>query len=230
MRNLLVLILAIYHIPAFAQGGDMVFNVKKQTSQVSVYPVADALYKNVSKKFTLVNPGNKRIDSIIFTEGTILRKDSFIAVKPAKTGTGMLKIYTRGTNGKSELAFVKEYAVRTFAEPKPNVDGVCNDSAIHRLKVVSQGYINVPKSNDKELKRISHPVLSFQLQIADKGSMDTIKATGNRLTFDMRDRIDHLPDGSAIQISNIKYLLDGDTFIIREPLRIYLFNDKVNKF
>ncbi len=230
MHRLLTILAIVFYIPAFAQGGDTVFKVKKQSGAVSVYPVVDVLYKNVSKKLKLINPGLKRIDSIIFTEGTILRKDSFFAIKPTKTGTGILKIYTRNANGKSELAYVQEFAVRTFAEPKPNVDGVGNDSAIHRMKVVAQGYVNVPKTADKDLKRISHPVLSFQMQTTEKGKMDTLKASGNRMTYEMRDRIDHLPDGSSILLSNIKYLLDGDTFIIREPLRIFLFNDKVNKF
>lgn len=230
MKQLVILIALIIPILAFAQGGDTVFTVKKQSSAIAISPAVDVLYKNVSKKFKLsIKPGT-RIDSILFTEGTILRKDSFFAIKPAKTGTGMLKIYIRGGDGKPTLALVKEFAVRTFAEPKPNLDGVDNDSAIYQMKVVAQGYVNVPVNNVKELKRVSHPVLSFQMQTIDKGKLDTMTATGNRMTFEMRDHIDHLQDGNVIQISNIKYLLDGDTFIIREPLRVYLLSDKVNKF
>ncbi|HLP20382.1 MAG TPA: hypothetical protein VK174_08775 [Chitinophagales bacterium] len=184
----------------------------------------------MSKKFTIKKSDATVIDTIVFTEGSILRKDSVFAIKPSKTGTGMLKIYAHVGNGKRTLALVQEYAVRTFAEPKPNVDGVNNDSSIHRMKVVAQGYVNVPKTNDPDLKRVSHPVLSFQMQTSGRGTMDTLKAIGNRMTFEMRDRIDKMQDGNVIQISNIKYLLDGDTFIIREPLRVYLINDKINKF
>ncbi len=217
-------------IAAFAQSGDTVFTVKKPAASISVSPAAEVLYKNVSKKFILHRPDGLKIDSIVFSKGTILRKDSAFAVKALKTGTGLLKIYTKDANGKSELVFVKEFAVRTFAEPKPNLDGVESDSAIYQLKVIAQGYVNVPVNTDEALKGISHKVLSFEMQEADKGKMDTLKAGGNRLTYEMRDRIDHMQDGNTIEISNIKYLMDGDTFIIRKPLRVYLLTGKATKF
>ena len=188
------------------------------------------LYKDVFKKFTLVKSEGTIIDSIIFAYGKVIRKDSVFAIKPLRTGTGLLNIYAHVAGGKPVLALVQEFAVRTFAEPKPNVDGVDNDSAIHRMKVVAQGYVNVPMNNDPDLKRISHKVVSFEMQTASKGSMDTIKATGNRMTYEMRDRIDKMQDGNVIQITNIKYLFSEDTFIIKQPLRVYLLNDKINKF
>ncbi len=215
---------------AFSQSGDTVFTVKMSKVSVSITPLTDLLYKDVFKKFTLVKSEGTIIDSIVFAYGKVIRKDSVFAVKPLRTGTGLLNIYAHVAGGKPVLAMVQEFAVRTFAEPKPNVDGVDNDSAIHRMKVVAQGYVNVPMNNDPDLKRISHKVVSFEMQTASKGSMDTLKATGNRMTYEMRDRIDKMQDGNVIQISNVKYLFSEDTFIIKQPLRVYLLNDKINKF
>lgn len=230
MRKLITILILVAPVLAFSQSGDTVFTVKLPTVSVSVLPLTDVLYKNVSKKFTIVKSAATKIDSIVFTEGTILRKDSVFVIKPTKTGTGLLKIYASIAGGKPKLALAQEFAVRIFAEPKPNVDGVDNDSAIHRMKVVAQGYVNVPVNNDPDLKRVSHKVLSFEMQTAGKGNMDTLKATGNRMTYEMRDRIDKMADGNVIQISNIKYLMNEDTFIIKQPLRVYLLNDKINKF
>jgi hypothetical protein len=225
-----ILLILVAPVLAFSQSGDTVFTVKMKPVIVSIVPVVNELYKNVSKKFTLVKPADVIIDTIIFSEGSILRKDSVFAIKPSKTGTGMLKIYAHAEGGKPKLALVKEFAVGTFAEPKPNIDGVDNDSAVHRMRVVAQGYVNVPATNDPNLKRVSHKVLSFEMQAAKQGTMDTLKATGNRMTYEMRDRIDKMQDGNVIQLSNIKYLLNGDTFIIRQPLRVYLLDDKITKF
>lgn len=229
--NTIYLILSLSApVLTFAQGGDTVFTVMAAKPTVSISPAIDMLYKNVSKKFVLRKGNNTIVDTIVFTGGTVVRRDSVFAVRPGNTGTGMLKIYAHANGGKRVLALVKEFAVYTFAEPRPNVDGVNNDSAIHRMKVVAQGYVNVPKNNDPDLKRVSHPVLSFQLVTGGRGRTDTLTATGNRMTYEMRDRIDKMQDGNLIQINNIRYLLDGDTFIIREPLRISLINDSVNKF
>src|SRR5207253_605737 len=126
-------------------------------------PNADVLYKNVSKKFILKKSEATIIDTILFSEGTVIRKDSVFVIKPSKTGTGMLKIFVQSIYGKPVLALVKEFAVKTFMEPKPNVDGVDCDSFIHRMKVVAQGYVNVPQNNDPGLKRVSHKVLSFEM-------------------------------------------------------------------
>lgn len=229
-HSLLTFLILVAPVLAFSQSGDTVFTVKMKPVSVSISPVTDELYKNVSKKFTLVKSPDVLIDTIIFKEGTILRKDSVFAIKPSKTGTGLLKIYAHVPGGKPKLALAKEFAVSAFAEPKPNIDGVDNDSAIHQMKVTVQGYVNVPINNDKNLKRVSHPVLSFEMQVANRGAVDTMKATGNRMSLEMRNRIDKMQDGNVIQIANIKYLVNQDTFIIRQPLRVYLLNDVINKF
>jgi len=146
---------------AFSQSGDTVFTVKMPKVSVSITPLTDLLYKDVFKKFTLVKSEGTTIDSIVFAYGKVIRKDSVFAIKPLRTGTGLLNIYAHVAGGKPVLALVQEFAVRTFAEPKPNVDGVDNDSAIHRMKVVAQGYVNVPMNNDPDLKKVSQKVFSF---------------------------------------------------------------------
>jgi hypothetical protein len=230
MKKLITILILVAPVLAFSQSGDTVFTVKLPTATVSILPEVEVLYKNVSKKFALVKSAATKIDTVVFTEGTILRKDSVFAIKPTKIGTGLLKIYASVGDGKPKLALVKEFAVRTFTEPKPNVDGVNNDSAIHRMKVVAQGYVNVPMKSDPALKRISYKVSSFEMQTSGNGKMETLKTTGNRMTYEMRDRIDHLQDGNIIQVTNIKYLIGEDTFVIKEPLRISLLDDKINKF
>jgi|ERR1043165_1625557 hypothetical protein len=226
----ILFLIMVAPVLALAQGGDTVFTVKQAKASVSISPKVDALYKNVSKKFVLTKPEGTVIDTIVFSEGSTMRKDSLFLIKPSKTGTGMLKIYGHAGGGKRQLLLVKEFAVNTFAEPKPNLDGVDSDSAIHRMKAVAQGYVNVPMNNDPALKRLSHKVLSFEMQSTGNGRMDTLKATGNRMTYEMRDRVDKMQDGNLIQISNIRYLINEDTFVIRQPLRISLLNDKINKF
>jgi hypothetical protein len=230
MQKLITILILLLPVLAFTQSGDTVFTVKKPTVSVSITPVTDLLYKNVSRKFTLIKSVSTVIDSIEFTEGTVLRKDSVFVVKPSKTGTGLLKIYAHVGNNKPTLALAMEFAVRTFAEPKPNLDGVDCDSAIHLMKVLGQGYVNVPINTDPSLKRISYKVVSFDMQISGKGITETFQATGNRITTEMRKRIDTMEDGNVIQITNIRYLIGEDTFIIKQPLRVSIITDKINKF
>ena len=230
MKKLIVILILVAPVLAFAQSQDTVFTVKKPAVKISVLPVTDLLYKNVSKKFTLQKSESTLIDSIEFTEGSILRKDSVFVVKPSKTGTGLLKIYAHTGSNKPTLALAMEFAVRNFTEPNPNLDGVESDSAIHLMKVLGQGYVNVPINSDPSLKRISYQVASFEMEVSGKGITETLKATGNRITNEMRKRIDAMEDGNVIQIANIRYLIGEDTFIIKKPLRVSVLTDKINKF
>jgi hypothetical protein len=231
MKFLLQAVFNMVVVLAFTQSRDTsVFTVKAPATSVSVLPATDFLYKDMTRRFKLVKPAATNIDTIIFLEGTAQVKDSFLFIKPAKSKTAMLKIYVKGAGGKSVLAYVKEFEVRKFIEPKPNLDGVNCDSAIYKEKVIAQGYINVPINPDEALKRISHKIVSFEMGATAKGKVDTLKVSGNRLNYAMKDKIDSLQDGSVIEIKNIKYKMADDTFTIAQPLRIYLINDPVNKF
>ena len=90
--------------------------------------------------------------------------------------------------------------------------------------------MNVPINSDPSLKRISYQVASFEMEVSGKGITETLKATGNRITNEMRKRIDAMEDGNVIQIANIRYRIGEDTFIIKKPLRVSLLTDKINKF
>lgn len=226
------LVIAVLAIPVLvlAQSRDTVFTVKAPVSNIKLLPETDMLYKDITRKFKLDMPTGTVIDTVIFAGGEVRGKDSILYVKPIQTKTVMLKVYQKLPSGKSVLALVKEFNSVKFEEPRPNVDGVSSDSMIHRMKVVAQGYVHMPVSTDPALKKISHPVVSFEMWDYSQGKEDVLKAEGNRMTYDMRDRIDKMGDGAVIEIQNIKYLVSSDTLTYRPPLRVYLVNDNINKF
>ncbi len=223
--SLLVLMMPFF---ALAQGGEPVFKVK--ADGLKLFPETQTLYQNISQRFKLTGTGLSSIDTVIFAGGTARWKDSMLVLKPTKSKTVLLKIYGKAVEGQKPLLLMNEFFVQKFVEPKPNVDGVDNDSVIHRMKVVAQGYVNVPIKPDKELKRYSYKVLSFQLQTSRIGIIDTFKANSNRMTYAMRDAIDKMSDGSVIQVNNIRYIMGYDTFTIEQPLRVYIRNDTIVKF
>ncbi len=230
VKRILSILVLVMPVLAFAQSRDTVFTVKAPVSAIKLLPETDVLYQNTSKRFHIVKPSSTVIDTIIFEGGIVKINDSVFTLKPTKSKTVLLKIYEKLANGKSSLALVKEFSSQKFMEPKPNVDGVDNDSAIHRMKVVAQGYVNVPVRPDKELKRASYKVLSFEMESASNGKINTLKTKGNRMSYEMRDVLDKMSDGGAFQINNIRYLVQEDTFTIQQPLRVYIINDSINKF
>ncbi len=230
VKRIFSILVLVMPVLALAQSRDTVFTVKAAPSVVKLLPETNTLYQDLSKRFRLVKSSTVVIDTVIFEGGTVQVKDSLIILKPTKSKTVLLKIYEKQPGGRSALALVKEFYVQKFIEPKPNVDGVNCDSAIHRMKVVAQGYVNVPIRPDKELKRISYKVLSFEMESASNGKINTLKTNGNRMNFEMKDVIDKMGDGGAFQVNNIKYLVQEDTFTIQQPLRVYIINDTINKF
>lgn len=215
---------------ARAQSRDTVFTVKLAISGVKLVPETDLLYKDITKKFKVVYLEGTVIDSVEFVGGELKRSDSILYLKPTQSKTVMLKVYEKLPNGKRVLSLVKEFNSVKFQEPRPNVDGVSADSMIHRLKVVAQGYVNMPMNPDPALKRISYPVVYFEMWDYSQGKQDVLKANGSRMTYEMRDRIDKMDDGGVIEIQNIKYMVSNDTLTYRQPIRVYLVNDKINKF
>lgn len=228
MLKQLCLFLIMLPVSVLAQTGDTVFTVKAKNTAITLSPETNVLYTGITKRLILQIPEGVEIDTITFTEGRVMRTDSVLSLKSIKGKTALLKIYTRSTDGKRKLSLLKEFSVQKFQHPKPNLDGVDNDSVIHRMRVVVQGYLSVPLRSEPELKRISYPILSYEYYDTQKN--DTLPGRGNRLTYTMRDRIDEKQDGSIIEIRNITYLNGMDTFTILQPLRVVLIDDKINKF
>ncbi len=226
------LLAAIIFIPVlvFSQNRDTVFNVKAVSSGIKLVPETDILYKDISKKFKIIKSATTKIDTIIFEGGTVRIKDSIIVLKATKSKTVLLKIYEKQTGGKSVLALVKEFQVIKKIDPLPNLDGVGNDSAIHRIRAVDMGYLYLPSNPDPLFKtKSSYKVVSFNVQIVNNGNMDTLTTTGNRMSFKMRDAIDKMQDGNVLQFNNIRYQIESDT-LIAPPFRVYLINDSITKF
>lgn len=228
MKKCVCVFWLIFPLCVIAQVSDTVFVVKAKNTAITLSPETNVLYSGITKRFILQIPEGVQIDTIVFTEGRVSLTDSVLSIKSTKGKAALLKIYTRTTEGKRKLSVVKEFSIQKFQHPKPNLDGVESDSAIHRMRVVVQGYLSVPLRTEPELKRISYPILSFAFY--DTQTNDTMQAKGNRLTYTMRDRIDEKPDGSIIEIRNITYLNGMDTFTIKQPLRVVLIDDKINKF
>ncbi len=215
---------------AQAQGGDSVFIVKAPDGMVKLSPETDELYKNINSRFKLICAAGVQLDSVYFNGGSAVLRDSQLVLKATKLQTALLKLYKKLPDGKSRLVLVKQFSVKTFREPAPNLDGVSNDSAIYSMKAVAQGFVNVPISTEEALKRISYPVVSFRMESVQNGVMDTLSATGNKLTYAMKDKVDHLPDGSTLNITAIRYVVRGDTLTLSRTLRVYIINDKIQKF
>ena len=215
---------------AQAQGGDSVFIVKAPNEMVQLSPSSNIIYRNLNNYFKVIQEADVQADSVAFSLGKATLKNNQLILKPIKGPTAVLKIYRHLPDGKSTIALVKQFEVRSFQEPKPNLDGVCSDSAIYGMKAVAQGFVNVPVSTEEALKRISYPIVGFGMETVTGGTVDTLSSTGNKLTYAMKDKIDKLPDGSVLNITNIRYVVNGDTLTMQQPLRVYIINDKVQKF
>ncbi len=232
VKNILIAFLVTGSILCRAQvgteGDSAVFRVKKPAgSTIKLLPETDVLYKNYPRKFKLIKPAGFNMDSVEFREGSVKLTDSTIAIRPTKFNTALLKIYEKTESGRS-LAYMKEFRVINLPAPKPNLDGVGNDSIIPRMKAVAMGNLYVPSETDDMLKSaLSYKIISYELSMS--GINESMSGLGNRLTYAMRDKIDQLEDGSVLQFSNIKYEIDGDVFDAA-PFRVYIRVDKTSKF
>ncbi|MDB5281505.1 MAG: hypothetical protein JWO06_580 [Bacteroidota bacterium] len=224
---MLLTLILIAPVLAFTQSRDTVFRVKAVSADVRITPEKNELYKYLTAKFRILKSASAKIDTIIFTNGKCEYTDSTLRIKPAKYGTALLKIYTSLTGKKSTLSLVKEFNVVGKALLRPNLDGVVNDSAIHQLKAVAMGRLHLEQIGVYDGPE--YPVISFEMTMIKNGTIDTLRANGNRMSYEMRDRVDNMPDGGMMQFNNIKYVTEGDT-LVAPPLRVYLRRDDIKKF
>jgi len=217
-------------ILALSQGKDEVFAVKAIPNSFRIVPETSFLYQGISQRFRIIMGEGSQVDSINFDGGSMIRHDSILTVKVGKIKSAQLRAYNI-INGKPELIYLKEFDVKTFKGPKPNLDGVDNDSAIYKMRAVGMGYVNVPINSDPQLKRAGYKVLSFDMACTDStGSYKAMSATGNRMSLEMKNTVDNMKNGGVMLFSNIRYQVGEDSIYSDQTLRVFVLDGIVTKF
>ena len=202
-----------------------------QSLQVALLPESNTLNQNTPKRFVVKGLQGYSIDSIYFSKGKASKRDSSITLTAMQGTQAFLKLFVRERNGTRKMVFSRQFNVLGSFEPKPNLDGVENDSAEHRMRMAVLGYLRlptVPGANNK--MGPSYPIISFEAELSGGRQVDTTLIQGNRLTLAFRNKIDQLTGGNLIQFRNIRYLATPeDTLTIKHPFRVYIVNDSIQK-
>lgn len=203
------------------------FHVKTAKSTVSILPAGDILYINEDNKITVRYKGKYRIGKVQFLGGTADKKTDSTYVLKLTTGVeAVLTVYEKLPNGSTRLALNKKYKVYSRPLPEILLDGVKCDSVVDKFTVIASGrlYAHSKYTNDK------YPITSFKLVIPGQ-KLDTLSATGNQLTQDMKIAVDQMPKGQGgmLIFREIKCIMPNGVVKELPVFRVYLSEIKPTK-
>ncbi|MGL4599776.1 MAG: hypothetical protein ACRCYO_19775 [Bacteroidia bacterium] len=204
------------------------FRVKTVATVITVLPELSMLYVEEDNWVKISYQGKYKLGKVELRGGTATQTDSMWSLKPASGVEAILVIHEILKNGSQRVAFTKKY--KLFARERPIVylDGIPNDSATDKLTVIALGHLQARTKYSKQ----SWPIVSFKLYISVNGKLDTLAAQGDRLTPEMKQKIDALNvrgKGGVLIFDDIKCVAPDGKTVTLKGIRIYLFDDKKTK-
>lgn len=205
---------------------DGTIKVSNPLKIVTVEPKGDELFIGRQNKLKIKISGKGKIDKIVLDGGTITGKDSIYIAQVTKGTKAILSVYEKTSNGNSKLIYTKPYRIFKIPEPIVMVDDVRSDSVINKQTITAVGRLSARMENTG----VRLKILSFNMQMANSGTMDTLRAQGNSLTRNMRKIIDKAKDGSLVYFDSIQCVMPDSTIKILNPIRIYIKEEPVHLF
>jgi hypothetical protein len=204
------------------------FRVKTIATVITVLPELSMLYVDEDNWVKISYQGKYKLGKVELRGGTATPKDSMWSLKPTAGVEAILVIHEILKNGTQRVAFTKKYKIFARERPVVYLDGVSSDSATDKLTVIALGHLQARTKYSKQ----AWPIVSFSLYITVNGKMDTLTAKGDRLTLEMKQKIDALnvrEKGGVLLFDDIKCVAPDGKIVTLKGIRIYLFDEKKTK-
>lgn len=226
MRLSFLLLAIIFSGLLKAQDSIAVFKVVKSKTNFIISPSNNVLWIGVDNKICIKTDGAGKIAKVEIAGATIVQKDSCYIIR-ATSGSGheaIFSVYELLPNGKSQLALNKKYSLVSLPVPEVLVCDVKNDSTIDKFSLMAIGKLTAKlKGTNEKLK-----VVSFEMQSGNQTTIDTLKASNEKLTVEMKRLIDAMKPGSLIMFNNIICRnAKGD---LLPPMNVRIFLDEKKIF
>ena len=198
------------------------FVVKAVQTKITVVPERMFLYLNEDNLFKITYKGKNKLGRVELRGGTAEKKDSLYNFKAITGASAILVVYEKLKNGTEQIAFTWTY--KLFARQVPHVylDGIPNDSFADKFTVIALGKLQAKNKYGSD----TYVVTSFTMYFRNpNGKFDTLRATGNQMTLEMKKRVDALDvkkKGGMLVFDNIKAKNAEGKEIELPPLRVYL--------
>jgi hypothetical protein len=197
------------------------FAVKAAVSKVTVTPEKLFLYLNENNWVKITYAGKNKMSRVELKGGTVDRKDSMYNLK-ATTGTSaILVVYEKLKSGKEQIAYTRTYKLYGRDLPVVTLDGTPNDSFVDKFTVIALGRLRaIPKYSKDQ-----YEVTSFCMYFKNGVKFDTLWATGNQMTPEMKRRVDAMDvkrKGGMLIFDQVKAKGPDGKEIELPPLRVYL--------
>lgn len=223
MKRILVFVFA-FLISSVAKSQDSIaiFKVVKSKTNFIISPSNNVFWIGVDNRICIKAEGEGKIAKVEIAGAAIAQRDSCYIVR-APSGSGheaILSVYELLPNGKSQLALNKKYNLVTLPVPEVLVCDVKSDSTIDKFSLMAIGKLTAKlKGTNEKLK-----VVSFEMQTGNQTTIDTLKATNEKLTVEMKRVIDALKPGTLILFNNI--ICQNRQGDLLPPLSVRIFLDK----
>jgi hypothetical protein len=205
-----------------AQDSISIFKVVKSKTNFIISPSNNFLWIGVDNQICIKAEGTEKIAKVEIAGASIAQRDSCYIVRvPSGSGhEAILSVYELLPNGKSQLALNKKYNLVTLPVPEVLVCNVKSDSTIDKFSLMAIGKLTAKlKGTNEKLK-----VVSFEMQTGNQTTIDTLKATNEKLTVEMKRVIDALKPGTLILFNNI--ICQNRQGDLLPPLSVRIFLDK----
>ncbi len=228
MRLSFLLLAIIFSGLVKAQDSIAVFKVVKSKTNFIISPSNNVLWIGVDNKICIKTEGPGKIAKVEIAGATIVQKDSCYIIR-ATSGSGheaIFSVYELLPNGKSQLALNKKYNLVSLPVPEVLVCDVKNDSTIDKFSLMAIGKLTAKlKGTNEKLK-----VVAFEMQSGNQTTIDTLKASNEKLTVEMKRLIDAMKPGSLIMFNNIICRNAKGDLLPPMNVRIFLDEKKIYQY
>jgi len=220
----LFLFFVSFSFAGIAQDSISIFKVVKSKTNFIISPSNNVLWIGVDNTICIRAEGEGEIAKVELSDASLAQKDScYIARVTSGSGhESILSVYELLPNGKSQLALNKKYNIVSLPVTEVLVCDVKSDSTIDKFSLMAIGKLSAKlKGTNEKLK-----VVSFEMQMGNQTTIDTLKSDNEKLTVQMKRVIDVMKPGSLILFNNIVCKnAKGD---LLPPLNVRIFLDEKN--
>lgn len=220
-RFVFFLFFLLAFVPKLAAQQDT-FVVKAAQTKITVMPERLFLYLNEDNLFKITYKGKNKMGRVELRGGTAEKKDSLYNLKAISGASAILVVYEKLKNGTEQIAFTWTYKLFARQVPLVYLDGTPNDSFVDKFTVIGLGKLQAKNKYGSD----TYVVTSFTMYFRNaNGKFDTLRATGNQMTLEMKRRVDAMDvkkKGGMLVFDAIKAKNAEGKEIELPPLRVYL--------
>ncbi|GAB4131586.1 MAG: hypothetical protein Fur0041_02130 [Bacteroidia bacterium] len=184
------------------------------------------MYLNEDHVVKIIYKGKYKMGNVMLKGGSIEKKnDSVFTLNATTGGEAVLVVNEKLKNGSERVAFSKTYKLYGRETPRVYLDNVPNDSVADKFNIIALGKLKARQKYGND----PYIITSFKLYIRNGNKFDTLSTTGDRLTPEMKKKIDAIDvrkNGGILMFEEIKAMDPNGKIIDLPPLRIFLVDPK----